>query len=391
MSALATIDHMTVNNYKNFLNNLKSKILILRNYGIIFRDCENIKDIFNRPEKYRDMFNNEQNLKRFCNNNQLIKRVFNSSTDLKEIFNDNTKLKNIFLDEEKLRKIFSVHLNFYSNINIISPHQILIKTIKKFLYKEIKSVTLRQLNFIEKSKYTKSYLLPLITMLERIYRKKIEFSFINLKYIYNNASVLAESVLNKLKNRKFKPLYVLNKFFNMLQLPEKNKFTLYGEIYNNKYCMQNVRFKDLNELSLGVEKNNNSDSVIFSTPDLLVYDNKINIMPHESNSLSIDPLEQLINNNNDTTSLYKNNINKALTGLKYKFLTGIRIEVAGRLTKRNTAERSVSKNKYAGNLKNTDSSYKGLSTTLLRGSENSSVQYSLLNSKLRTGSFGVKS
>lgn len=72
-------------------------------------------------------------------------------------------------------------------------------------------------------------------------------------------------------------------------------------------------------------------------------------------------------------------------------LRGIRVEAKGRLTRRATASRSVFKMKLKGGLKNVDSSFRGLSTVMLRGYAKSNVQYSLLNSKNRNGAFGVKS
>ena len=82
--------------------------------------------------------------------------------------------------------------------------------------------------------------------------------------------------------------------------------------------------------------------------------------------------------------------NSVLSSIKNKSITGIRIEAAGRLTRRNTAERSIYKLRYKGNLKNMDSSYKGFSSVLFRGHAKSNVQYTKLRSKLRIGSFGLK-
>ena len=45
-----------------------------------------------------------------------------------------------------------------------------------------------------------------------------------------------------------------------------------------------------------------------------------------------------------------------LNNIKYKKVTGVRLEAAGRLTKRYTASRSIFKVKYKGNLVNTYSS-----------------------------------
>ena len=94
-------------------------------------------------------------------------------------------------------------------------------------------------------------------------------------------------------------------------------------------------------------------------------------------------LKQFFNNKKFLESYIINN-------LKYKHITGFRLEAKGRLNKRFTASRSLNKISYKGNLLNLDSSYKGLSTILLKGNLNSNIQYTKLNSKTRIGSFGLK-
>ena len=76
--------------------------------------------------------------------------------------------------------------------------------------------------------------------------------------------------------------------------------------------------------------------------------------------------------------------------LKYKRVTGFRLEARGRLGRRYTASRSVFKLKYKGNLLNLDSSYKGISSVILKGNLKSNIQYTKLKSKTRIGSFGLK-
>jgi hypothetical protein len=71
-------------------------------------------------------------------------------------------------------------------------------------------------------------------------------------------------------------------------------------------------------------------------------------------------------------------------------MAGVRLEAKGRLTRRLTASRSVFKIKWKGSLKNIDSSYRGLSSVMLRGYIKSNVQYSIINSKTRNGAFGLK-
>ena len=79
-----------------------------------------------------------------------------------------------------------------------------------------------------------------------------------------------------------------------------------------------------------------------------------------------------------------------VNNLKYKHVTGFRLEARGRLSKRFTASRSVYKLRYKGNLLNLDSSYKGLSSVILKGNLKSNIQYTKLKSKTRIGSFGIK-
>jgi hypothetical protein len=83
-------------------------------------------------------------------------------------------------------------------------------------------------------------------------------------------------------------------------------------------------------------------------------------------------------------------INYILSSLKYKNIGGVRLEAKGRLTRRFTASRSVFKIKWKGSLKNVDSSYRGLSSNILRGYVKSNIQYSIINSKTRNGAFGLK-
>ena len=76
--------------------------------------------------------------------------------------------------------------------------------------------------------------------------------------------------------------------------------------------------------------------------------------------------------------------------IRYKKISGIRIQAAGRLTKRYTASRSISKLRYKGNLININSSIKGRPSALLRGKFRPNLQFTKLNSKTRIGSFGIK-
>lgn len=94
--------------------------------------------------------------------------------------------------------------------------------------------------------------------------------------------------------------------------------------------------------------------------------------------------------------LLKNDIKTVLNSIKYKWVTGIRLEAKGRLTRRFTASRAVYKFKYKGNLRNLEhlynTSYKAKSPSvfLLRNQFRPNVQHSYAFSNKRIGSFGIK-
>ena len=76
--------------------------------------------------------------------------------------------------------------------------------------------------------------------------------------------------------------------------------------------------------------------------------------------------------------------------ISQQIVSGVRFEAAGRLTKRLTAMRAIFKYRYAGSLKNIRSSFNNKPSTILRGVLKSNGQYTLINSKTRNGTFGLK-
>jgi hypothetical protein len=163
-----------------------------------------------------------------------------------------------------------------------------------------------------------------------LYNKQVEFNLINLKRFYLNSDIVSEFITKKITYKRKKTLRYLTNIKNKIRIKRKNS-TLRKSIVNNK-------------------------------------------------------LEKKINLAKNKNFLSKFVINK----LKYKDVTGFRIQAKGRLTKRYTASRSLLKVKYKGNLLNIDSSLKGLSSVLLKGNLKSNIQYTKLASKSRIGSFGIK-
>ena len=252
------------------------------------------------------------------------------------------------------------------------------------LRKEMLYIYLLQLVSFNVSKFENRYLLPLISLVRKVYNKKVEFNFVNLKNLYLNSYIFAETLVTKIRNnKKNRLLRVLNTSLLLFNLPDVDRPALYEEIYNRKRKIQNLKVDNTTANFISLKHNIKSQ---FS--DLL-----------ERTLLNTDPKDSIYKLK-DFKSRPKSLIycdypllilNTILKSIRNKYVSGIRLEVAGRLTRRNKAARSVFKLRYKGNIQNMDSSYKGLSTVLLRGYAKANLQYTKHKSWIRIGSYGLKS
>jgi hypothetical protein len=217
--------------------------------------------------------------------------------------------------------------------------------VKKSLRKLEIYVFYKQLIYINKSKFNYTYLQHLKNYLQVLFNKNIEFNFIDLKHFYLNSNILSESILLKITKNRKKLNKFLNKLENIVKIRRKVKLTNRSKL--------NTKF-DLNSYN--------------SELDLDSYNFELDLNSYDRRLLQKD----IINN------------------LEHMHISGFRLEAKGRLSRRYTASRSVYKLKYKGNLLNVNSSYRGLSSVMLRGNLRSSLQYTKLNSKSRIGSFGIK-
>ena len=260
-----------------------------------------------------------------------------------------------------LSKVYKQKQKLFKTLKINKENKFMayeIQYMKNFILKcfqrEILLIYHKQIIALNESKFDKTYLLPLTGLVRNVYNKKIEFNLVNLKYLYLNSYIFSETLVTKIRNKKNKLLKVLKASLRMFHLAPLDKLSILADMHNRKKLVQNLK-------------------VNYSEPLKEIISNK---------SLLLDGVDNNVHIKHTTKNI--------LDSIKHKSVTGIRIEAAGRLTRRNTAAKSVFKLKYKGNLKNINSSYKGLSTTLLRGHAKSNLQYTKLKSKLRIGSFGLK-
>ena len=308
--------------------------------------------IYNRQKKYYLNKINKINSIVQLNNTNFLKKIKLESLNILEQVNKEKKL---------LVEIFELKGSEYFNDY---EERLLEDFIKKALEKELLKVLYENILYFNKSKFEDTSLLKLKNLLSQYYNKKVEFNIVNLEYLYLNSDILSESIVIKLKKRSNKLLRVLKTSLNMIKLPFINKLSVSNNLNKIKYdktlSLNNIQ--NLNALLQIFVKKYKNENVF----DKLLQD----IFPFFSKKEDIQ--------------------NVVLNCIKHKYISGVRLEATGRLTRRLTAARSIFKLKYKGSLKNIDSSYKGLSSVLLRGHVKSNIQYTNINSKTRNGSFGIK-
>jgi len=307
----------------------------------------------------------------YCSITALFLEKFTSYLDvLIKYYEYLTKLVKIKVlnDHEKLL-IFTNKANSFSAYNY--PNYDYYKSIAEKKYKE-DLYRLRYLLKFNSVKFEKPFITRLTDITEKLYNKKVEFNIVNLKKMHLNSDILTQAIVLKLKNRKNKLANVLRSSLNKVKLPNVNRLgEKYSKLNKNEYFINKIRNIYINDMF-------NSHITKADPLNKLLID----FFPSTDN-LEID---KNLSEDKNTISL-KNYVFKYLKHFK---LGGVRIEAKGRLTRRYTAARSIFKLNWKGGLKNVDSSFKGLSTVMLRGDAKSNVQYSMLKSKYRIGAFGIK-
>jgi hypothetical protein len=275
---------------------------------------------------------------RFLNKLNLIKSI------ALDILGKQTKKNE---DLIKILPSFNKHVSFFQDLQY-----------KRFIKKSLKRLKYymfyKQLLYINQNKFNYSYLQGLIYLIKKIFNKNVELNLINLKYFYFNSDIFTQPLVLKLRKKR-----------NLLNYL--------------KACVRKVKIKKTNE-KLNINYFFNLEKS-FNIKDIDVLN---------------DLLYKLLENNYSNSNYLKQKYNTSLlkrivfNKIKYKRVSGVRLEAAGRLTKRYTASRSRYKVIYKGNLENTLSSVRGYPSVVLRGNFKPNLQCTKLNSKSRIGSFGVK-
>jgi hypothetical protein len=365
---------------------LSHKIRKLR-YGLYFNKEElkkkvtkdnegNIKITYNRLFTISEYLHLRQHYEGYLS--YMISTVNKLSSELDAInkyYNSLTSLvKDKILTKKEILLIFNKKIKDISTYNYLSFNVYLI--IAQEEYKKNLYLNMKLLEY-NKAKFTRIFISKLLSLVQKIYNKKVQFNIVNLKKMHLNSDIYTQAVSLKLRNRDNKLYRVLKSSLQKIKLPIINKiYEKKRKSNQDEFIVNSVRNNTISIMFNNKKKNSNFNDRL---ENLL-----LKIFP-SADDLEINVLKR--------SSIIKRTISLksyVLRSLKHLKLRGIRVEAKGRLTRRFTASRSVFKMKWKGGLKNVDSSFRGLSAIMLRGIVKSNLQYSTISSKNRNGAFGVK-
>ncbi len=230
---------------------------------------------------------------------------------------------------------------------------------------------------LNKLKSKEVFIHKLNELVNNVYNKKVVFNIVNLKKMHLSSDIYTQLVSLKLRNKNNKLYRVLKSSLRKVKVRQISKIA------------EKLGRPNMDEFFVNRIRNNTIDSML------------------NTSASQKDDLSSLLFDFYPRVKTFTKRISRFLTGptsslkgynlkgyvirrLKHLKIRGIRVEAKGRLTRRARASRSVFKMKWKGGLKNVDSSFRGLSTVMLRGHVKSNLQYSVINSKNRRGAFGVK-
>ena len=312
--------------------------------------------------------------------------------------NSDSSNRELLLINKQKEKIYSLYEYFKANYFLLF--------IRKSLRKELLALNYYTKFIINHYKFGK-FLPGLKLLISNIYSKKVELNLVNLKYSHLNSDIYTESIASKLK-KKVSLLKVLRRSSNLARTPYKFFSVNNTANINNLQSLNTFKSVSL-ATDLNIKDNVNGNDKVdvilnklypnslaqsFNLKSFINLASENNLKNRGENFENVNGITTEMLNQRKAGVVAKNV--KVLNQIRYKWVTGVRLEAAGRLTRRYTASRSVFKFRYKGNLKNIDYSLKtdisknNISTIMLRNYIQPNLQYSFAKSKRRIGAFGIK-
>lgn len=310
-------------------------------------------------------------------------------------------LKKITLE----KNIFITRLNLKKNNYFNYENKYYKKFLKKLLRKERFYMRFRQIMFLNKSKFNSIYISPLVSLLGAVYNKKVVFNIVTLKDYHLNSDIFTQILAIRIRNRKNRVLRVLKSSLRNVKLPYYNRLDYFSKVPKETF-LQNLLVKDL--MMVFKQKDKNSDILnnvlLENFPNMMLAIEKpfpLSLLStkkvkkdkeKKKNPYKVTKIEEEISSISIDHATKKDDflLQFVLNAIKHKTVSGIRIEAAGRVSRRLIASRAVFKVKHIGTIRNIFSSYKKLPAVILRGNLRSNLQFSKAKNKTRIGAFGLK-
>lgn len=194
--------------------------------------------------------------------------------------------------------------------------------IKNFFNGKLKFLRKSELNYkLNKQKF-EMFIPKLANMLSKLYNNKIEFNLVNLKSISFNSEMLTENLTLRLERRNGRANKLMDNILKKVILPEANHIAEKNKDVISKDYSLIANRKNINLLSV-INNSKFRGSIGQNTCGL----NKL--------------LKQITSQGEESSKDYTNISDIIFKSIKYKNLGGVRLEVKGRLSRRNRADRSV--------------------------------------------------
>jgi hypothetical protein len=323
----------------------------------------------------------------------------------RRVFSRNIIRKLFYFFKNKLSIFKKWNITYFKPIDSLKEHSFLVESLESVMtYLKPSNSTIKEHNFLlNNTKLNMTYSKLIVNLHE--YHSLVSSLELNETHSKLINSLEEHTIFHKNSTLYIPYAYVIflqklfmlqNKLFTLITWInfERSKFnslffklgnlgltSLVEKLYNKKVEINLIELKSIHL---------NSD-VFSSAVALKLRNRKNNVLRILRKAIiqmvKIPDLHTLITFDDNMEKVNKNNIIKTL---KQQVVSGVRFEASGRLTRRLTAMRAVFKYGYAGSLKSIRTSLSRKPSTMLRGYVKSNSQYTLINSKTRNGTFGLK-
>jgi len=262
----------------------------------------------------------------------------------------NKLIESFLSNKSVLRKTKVVEFQFKLLNKIINYSNLSFKKYISKIFTKFKFV--RKINVLRKHiyeykintfKFEEVYFLhKLNNILVKILNKKIEYNIINLKSLVFNTDIFTKALALKLRKRKFNVMRGINSIINRAKFPKVNTIKERADLtkYKDMSLVHN-KYKDSHVLS---NIKSNEDFFIFLNNMCNIEDKYLRSHTLKLTSKgSTNPSYTLIGINNDKMNNEKVIKKSVFDSIKHKNMGGIRLEIRGRLTRRNRADRALYK------------------------------------------------